>query len=86
MTLLKEDGSLDVERINQLPIEQYEDVLAQLSEERFEEYLSKNSINENHGPIRINYIEGEMDEYMTGRGCMKAEDAITKIKEKYGLS
>lgn len=85
MALLKEDGSLDIERINQLPIEQYENVLAQLSEEHFEEYLQRNAINESHEPIRINYIEGAMDDYMMGRGCIKAKDAIAKLKVKYGF-
>ena len=38
---LKEDGSLDVERINKLPIEEYMDVMRDLTQEQIEEYISK---------------------------------------------
>ena len=53
MKYLKEDGSLDIKRINQLPIEEYMDVVGDLTEEQYEEYLSKLPINESNEPIRI---------------------------------
>ena len=36
MALLKEDGSLDVEHINKLPLEEYMDTIGDLSEELHE--------------------------------------------------
>ena len=39
MKYLKEDGSLDIKRINQLPIEEYMDVVGDLTEEQYKESL-----------------------------------------------
>ncbi len=41
MALLKEDGRLDIERINQLPYEEHMNVMRDLTQEQIEEYLSK---------------------------------------------
>ena len=45
MAILKEDGSLDIERINKLPIEEYMEVIGDLTKEQYEYYLSKTPIN-----------------------------------------
>ena len=41
MALLKEDGSLDIERINNLPLEEYMEAMGDLTEEQIKEYNSK---------------------------------------------
>ena len=41
MAILKEDGSLDVERMNRLPLEEWMDEMGDLTQEQVEEYLSK---------------------------------------------
>ena len=41
MALLKEDGSLDVERINKLPYEEKIHEISKLTREQVEEYFSK---------------------------------------------
>ena len=46
MALLKEDGTLDIERINQLPIEEYIQEIESLSKEQYKDYFSKLPINE----------------------------------------
>jgi len=51
MALLKEDGSLDVEYINNLPCEKYEEVMALMSDEQYKEYISAIPINESNEPI-----------------------------------
>ena len=38
MALLKEDGSLDIERINKLPLEEYMEEIGGLTEEQYKEY------------------------------------------------
>ena len=38
MALLKEDGSLDIERINKLPIEDYMEEIASLNKKQYNEY------------------------------------------------
>ena len=40
MVFLKEDGNLDIERINQLPIEEYMKMIGELSDEQLIQYDS----------------------------------------------
>ena len=46
MVFLKEDGSLDIERINNLPLLDYYDMLGTLTEAQVEEYCSTIPLNE----------------------------------------
>ena len=57
MEYLKEDGSLDVERIDNLPLEEYEKVIGALTQEQYRDYVSKQPINESIGPIRVVEVE-----------------------------
>lgn len=41
LDFLNGDGSLDIERINQLPFEEYMNVLGKFTTEQTEEYISK---------------------------------------------
>lgn len=52
MIPLKDDGTLDVERINELPIEEYMDVIGDLTEEQYEYYQSKTPLDEESGPVK----------------------------------
>ena len=45
MALLKEDGSLDVERIDKLPLEEYMNAMGDLTQGQVKEYISKSPIN-----------------------------------------
>ena len=83
MVLLKEDGSLDMERINALPLEEYMDMMGDLTEEQIDEYISKLPINESHEPYRgvwVNYTLEEEIERGTG---VIAEDFLNNMRKKY---
>ena len=78
---LKEDGSLDVERINKLPIEEYMDVMGDLTQEQYKYYLSKLPINESyHGPTKAVVVDDTLAEEIE-RG--DAEDFLNEMREKY---
>jgi hypothetical protein len=64
---------LDVEHINKLPLEEYMDTIGDLSEEQYEEYLSKLPINESNEPIRVIKVDRSMG--------VNADDVINKIKD-----
>ena len=51
MAFLKEDGSLDIERINSLPLREYMDAMGELTQEQVQEHLSKLPINESDEPM-----------------------------------
>lgn len=84
MALLKEDGSLDIERINKLPIEEYIKEIGTLTEEQYKEYLSKLPINESKEPTRAIRVDYTLEEEL-GKGGVIAEDFINKMREKYGI-
>lgn len=46
MALLKEDGSLDIERINKLPLEERMKEIGSFTREHFKEYISTIPIDE----------------------------------------
>ena len=75
MEYLKEDGSLDIKRINQLPIEEYMDAVGDLTEEQYEEYLSKSPINESNEPIKVIKVNYPMG--------LDADNVINNIGKMY---
>ena len=79
MALLKEDGSLDIERINNLPYEKYMDEMGTLTEEQIEEYISKLPNDESSEPMQAIKVD-----YSMGEDGVDAKDFINKMREKYG--
>ncbi len=57
---LKEDGSLDVERINSLPREDKIREIGKFTRKQMEEYLSKLPINESRYPMKIVDVDYKM--------------------------
>lgn len=80
MALLKEDGSLDIERINKLPIREYIEELESLTQEQYEEYCSKLPANDTYEPVRPVMVDSIEDELR--RGCVLADEYIRALKEK----
>ena len=69
MEYINEDGSLDVERINSLPLDERLKEMGKFSREQMEEYFSKVGIsfNESTKPIKVDYKieEVEVKRYYT---------------------
>lgn len=63
MSLLKEDGSLDVEWINRLPLEEHFKVVESLTEKQFKKYLSKKTIDEAANYPHKTYVDKPMEEW-----------------------
>ena len=72
-TLLKEDGSLDVERINSLPRDEKHCEIGKFTREQMEEYLSKLPINESRYPMKIVDVDYKMEDLLA-RGYCTIED------------
>ena len=62
MALLKEDGSLDVERINKLPREEYLREIGRFTREQMKEYISKTPVS--YGPIRPVKVDYKMEDLL----------------------
>ncbi len=84
MVFLKEDGSLDIERINALPLLEYADMMGDLTDEQMNEYIAKQPINESKGPKRIVHVDFTGEEAIQRGIMVDAEDVLNKMKEKYG--
>ena len=80
MALLKEDGSLDIERINSIQFEEYMNEMGTLTREQVEEYLSKIPINESKTPMKAIVVES-IEKY-----GVDAEDFLNNMREKYGIA
>ena len=63
---LNEDGSLNVERINKLPLEEYMDVIGDFTEAQSKEYISKITINESNEPIQMVHVDYGLDDERSG--------------------
>jgi hypothetical protein len=77
MALLKEDGSLDIEWINKLPLEEWMDVIGDMSKEQFDEYNSKTPLNESNEPIRPIIVDYTMEE-----DGVDAEELLNNLKKR----
>lgn len=82
MVPLKENGELDIERINELPIEEYMEVIGGLTEEQYKQYLSNLPINESKGPVRAVVVDYTLEEELE-RGSVLAEEFMKKMQKKY---
>lgn len=79
MALLKEDGRLDIERINSLSFDAYMDEMGTLTNEQIEEYLSKLPINESKQPMKAVIVES-VEQY-----GVDADEFLNKMRKKYGV-
>ena len=79
MEFLKEDGSLDVERIRKLPLEEKSRVIGRFTREQVEEYFSKCPVC--HGPIKPVKVNYKMEDLLA-KGWMTAEQLLNMIREK----
>ena len=77
MAFLKEDGSLDIERINKLPIEEYWDMMGQLTEEQVAEYNSKLPLNESKEPMKAVPANKQIEEY-----GVDADEFLNNLRKK----
>lgn len=78
MEILKENGKLNIERINQLPLREYMEVIGGLTDEQFNEYLSKSPINESNEPVRAIKVDFAIEEI-----GVDAELVINNLRRKY---
>lgn len=81
MVFLKEDGSLDIERIDTLPLLEYYDMLGDLSESQIEKYSAKLPINESKLPLQSTKVDFTIAEGIENGILVDAEDFINKLRK-----
>ena len=83
MVYLKEDGTLDVERINNLPIEEYMEVIGNLTKEQYQYYLSKLPINEGNEHTKAVVVDYTLEDEIERGTAVDADAFLNEIKIKY---
>ena len=81
MVFLKEDGSLDIERINNLPLLEYYDMLGTLTEAQVEEYCSTIPLNEMKKPLQTTKVDFTIEEAIASGTMVDAEKFINKMRQ-----
>jgi hypothetical protein len=81
MALLKENSCLDIEYINNLPLNEWAKVIQNLTKKQFNEYFSNQPINENKECPRYILINYSMEE----EKGVDALQFLNKMKNKYGV-
>ena len=81
MVFLKEDGSLDIERINKLPLEEYMDMMGDLTQKQVREYVTQLPINESKEPMKAVIVDYTLEDEIE-RGGVIAEDLINNLRKK----
>lgn len=77
---LKPDGTLDIERINALPLDEWMDVMADLTSDQTEYYISHTpTVNEPIKAIAVDYTL--VDKIM--KGGVDAETFLKEMRKKY---
>lgn len=83
MALLKEDGSLDIEWLNSLPIDEFTKVYGRLTREQVEEYWAKTPTTD--GPTQPVEVDYSFEEEIARGTMVDAFEFLKKQREKYGL-
>lgn len=85
MVFLKDDGSLDIERIDQLPIEEHMKMIGELTDEQYHLYTSTLPVNEGYQHTKAVVVDYTMeDEIKRGTG-VDLEELLTKLRKELGL-
>ena len=79
MALLKEDGRLDLERINKLPHDEYVNVISHFTKEQRKEYYSRLPLNESTQTIQPVLVDS-VDDFLNRGGWVDAEDFLNKLE------
>lgn len=79
---LKEDGSLDIERINKLPLEEYMHTMGCLTQEEIKEYLAKLPINESTEPYRGIWVDYTMEDELERGTAVDAMEYLNNWKKQ----
>lgn len=82
MIYLKKDGSLDIERINALPIHEYMDTLGSLTGNQIDEYLAKLPKDESPEPMSAIKVDFGFGDNHSG---VDMDLYLDEKKKKYGI-
>lgn len=84
MIPLKEDGSLDIERINNLPIDEYINVIENLTDSQQEYYNSQLPINEGKQNTKAVFVDHTLEDEFK-QGAVNIHEYLKEKRKIYGI-
>lgn len=84
MIPLKEDGKLDIDLIHQLPIEEYIEVIENLSSKQNDYYCSNLSPNDGFAHTKAIFVDYTMEDEIA-RGAVNIREYIKEKRTKLGI-
>ena len=84
MIPLKEDGNLDIERINRLPIDEYINVIENLTDTQREYYNSNLPINEGKQHTKAVFVDYTIEDEIKN-GAVNIFDYLEEKRKMYGI-
>lgn len=82
MVPLKEDGSLDIELIKKLPLDDYLEALGSLTYPQLQEYMSKLPEDRTGEPMIAHKVDFDFDDPRSGGDSFKFLDQLKRRIEK----
>lgn len=83
MVYLKEDGSLDIERIDKLPVEEHMSMLGELTSKQWDYYISTWPINESNDCPRNIIVDYTMEDEIKRGTAVDATAFLKKMRDTY---
>ena len=83
MVPLKEDGSLDIELIKKLPLDDYLEALGSFTHQQLQEYMSKLPEDRNDEPMCAIRVDFDLDDPRSG---VDTDKYLALKKKKYGIT
>lgn len=80
MVFLKEDGSLDIERINQLPTEEYIKTIDELTDEQYHFYVSNS-----HPHTKAIVVDYSMEDEIKRGTAVDFDELLKRLRKEIGL-
>ena len=85
MVYLKEDGSLDIDKINNLPIEEYIEVVENMTDEQYHYYVSTSPINDGNQHTKAIPVDYTMEDEIKRGTAVDFAEYIKRKKKELGL-
>lgn len=80
---LKPDGSLNIERINELPSEEHTEVICSLNSKQYDEYVATFPPNDGTQHTEAMIVDYTMEEEIARGTGVDAAEYLNNMREKY---
>lgn len=85
MVFLKEDGSLDIERLNALPIEEHMKMVGELTDEQYHQYVASLPENDGTQPVKAIVVDYSMEDEIKRGTAVDADEFLKRLRKEIGL-